>query len=77
MDSSSNASPSSSLAAACGRKSPWVLGRDEKLVSHHLRLLKIAGLARSRPAGKLVMYEPTGRARALLDALAGDAAIKA
>ena len=54
---------------ACVCDLGWVLGRDEKLVSHHLRQLKSAGLARSRREGKMVMYELTERARALLRAL--------
>lgn len=54
---------------ACVCDLGWVLGRDEKLVSHHLRQLKAAGLARSTRQGKMVMYELTERARVLLDAL--------
>jgi DNA-binding transcriptional ArsR family regulator len=54
---------------ACVCDLGWVLGRDEKLVSHHLRQLKTAGLARSRREGKMVMYELTERGRELLDAL--------
>jgi ArsR family transcriptional regulator, lead/cadmium/zinc/bismuth-responsive transcriptional repressor len=46
-----------------------VLGRDEKLVSHHLRQLKGAGLARSAREGKMVMYELTEQGRRLLDTL--------
>lgn len=49
---------------------PTRLGRDERLVSHHLRLLKGAGLARSERDGKMVMYELTERGRALLTAVA-------
>lgn len=49
----------------------WVVGRDEKLVSHHLQLLKGAGLARSEREGKTVMYALTSRGRALVDAVAG------
>ena len=30
----------------------WIVGRDDNLVSHHLRQLKIASLARSERAGK-------------------------
>jgi ArsR family transcriptional regulator, lead/cadmium/zinc/bismuth-responsive transcriptional repressor len=55
---------------ACVCDLGWVLGRDEKLVSHHLRQLKTSGLARSRRDGKMVMYQITDRGRALLDALA-------
>lgn len=47
----------------------WIVGRNEKAVSHHVRLLKSAGLARSRREGKMVMYELTGRGRALVDQL--------
>jgi DNA-binding transcriptional ArsR family regulator len=54
---------------ACVCDLGWVLGRDEKLVSHHLRQLKNAGLARSRRDGKMVMYELTERGAQLLDAL--------
>jgi DNA-binding transcriptional ArsR family regulator len=57
---------------ACVCDLGWVLGRDQKLVSHHLRQLKSAGLARSRRDGKMVMYELTERARLLLDALVAD-----
>jgi DNA-binding transcriptional ArsR family regulator len=57
---------------ACVCDLGWVLGHDEKLVSHHLRQLKSAGLARSRREGKMVMYELTDRARLLLDALVAD-----
>jgi ArsR family transcriptional regulator, lead/cadmium/zinc/bismuth-responsive transcriptional repressor len=54
---------------ACVCDLGWVLGRDEKLVSHHLRQLKNAGLTRSRRDGKMVMYELSSRGRALLDTL--------
>jgi ArsR family transcriptional regulator, lead/cadmium/zinc/bismuth-responsive transcriptional repressor len=57
---------------ACVCDLGWVLGRDEKLVSHHLRQLKGAGLARSRREGKMVMYELTERAGMLLDTLVAD-----
>ena len=57
---------------ACVCDLGWVLGRDEKLVSHHLRQLKSAGLASSRRDGKMVMYALTERARLLLDALVAD-----
>lgn len=49
----------------------FIVARDEKLVSHHLRTLKSAGLARSQREGKMVMYELTDAGRALLDAVAG------
>ena len=37
----------------------WIVGRDEKLVSHHVRLLKTLGAVRSRRDGRMVMYELT------------------
>lgn len=55
---------------ACVCDLAWIVGRDERLVSHHLRLLKSAGLARSERDGKMVMYELTERGRALLAAVA-------
>ena len=54
---------------ACVCDLAWIVGRDERLVSHHVRLLKGAGLARSERDGKMVMYELTGRGRALLAAV--------
>lgn len=47
----------------------WVLGRAENLVSHHVRTLRQAGLARSRRDGKMVLYSLTEAGAALLDAL--------
>jgi DNA-binding transcriptional ArsR family regulator len=55
---------------ACICDLAWILGRDEKLVSHHARQLKTAGLARWERDGKMVMYELTERGRALLAAVA-------
>ena len=56
--------------SACVCDLGWIVGRDEKLVSHHARLLKASGLARSRRDGKMVMYELTERGHALLDVVA-------
>lgn len=47
----------------------WVVGQSQKLVSHHLRQLKIAGLVSSRRQGRLVMYRLTGRGRTLTAAV--------
>lgn len=55
--------------SACVCDLAWIVGRDERLVSHHLRLLKGAGLARSERDGKMVMYELTARGQALLAAV--------
>ena len=54
---------------ACVCDLAWVVGRGEKLVSHHLRQLRAAGLARSEREGKMVMYELTMQGHTLLDAL--------
>lgn len=55
--------------SACVCDLGWIVGRDERLVSHHVRLMKGAGLARSRRDGKMVIYELTERGRALLTAV--------
>jgi DNA-binding transcriptional ArsR family regulator len=62
---------------ACVCDLAWIVGRDEKLVSHHLRQLKGAALARSERDGKMVMYELTARGRALLTAIAPEEAARA
>jgi DNA-binding transcriptional ArsR family regulator len=56
-------------AAACVCDLAWVVSRPDKVVSHHVRQLKLAGLARSERDGKMVMYELTARGRSLLEAL--------
>jgi ArsR family transcriptional regulator, lead/cadmium/zinc/bismuth-responsive transcriptional repressor len=56
--------------AACVCDLGWIVGRDERLVSHHVRQLKAAGLATSRRDGKMVMYALTDRGRAVLAAVA-------
>ena len=47
----------------------WVAQRSEKLVSHHVRALRSAGLVRSRRDGKMVMYALTEPGRSLLDSV--------
>lgn len=47
----------------------WVVGAAPNLVSHHLRVLRRAGLVTSRQQGKLVMCRLTSQGAALLDAL--------
>jgi DNA-binding transcriptional ArsR family regulator len=55
--------------SACVCDLAWIVGRDERLVSHHVRLLKGAGLARSERDGKMVIYELTDRGHALVAAV--------
>ena len=56
---------------ACVCDLAWIVGRDERLVSHHVRQLKAARLARSERDGRMVMYELTARGRDLLAAVIG------
>lgn len=55
--------------SACGCDIAWIVGKEDKLVSHHLRALRAAGAARSRRDGKMVIYELTPAGSALLSAL--------
>ncbi len=54
---------------ACVCDLAWIVGRDEKLVSHHVRALRAGALASSTRQGKMVMYELTERGRDLLGAI--------
>jgi DNA-binding transcriptional ArsR family regulator len=60
--------------AACVCDLAWIVGRDERLASHHVRQLKAAGLARSQRDGKMVMYELTETGRHLVVAVVGEPA---
>ena len=55
----------------------WVVGRDEKAVSHHVRLLRTAGLARSRRDGRMVLYALTDAGRAALGGVLAAAEVTA
>lgn len=46
----------------------WVCGASQNLVSHHVRVLRSAGLSASRREGKLVMYRLTDAGHRLLAA---------
>jgi DNA-binding transcriptional ArsR family regulator len=50
----------------------WISSRAQNLVSHHMRVLRSAGLVRSRREGKLVMYSLTGAGRDLLRSVLGE-----
>lgn len=58
--------------SACVCDLSWIVGRDERLTSHHVRQLKAAGLARSERDGKMVIYELTEKGRELVAAIAGE-----
>jgi DNA-binding transcriptional ArsR family regulator len=45
----------------------WVTERSDGLVSHHARVLRAAGLVRSRREGKMVLYSLTERGAVLLE----------
>lgn len=53
----------------------WIAQRSDKLVSHHVRQLRAAGLVGSRREGKMVMYSLTATGAALLDAVASPAQV--
>jgi DNA-binding transcriptional ArsR family regulator len=55
----------------------WVTERSDKLVSHHMRALRSAGLARSRRDGKMVMYSLTDEGSSLLAATLAGAEVPA
>jgi ArsR family transcriptional regulator, lead/cadmium/zinc/bismuth-responsive transcriptional repressor len=54
---------------ACVCDLAWTVERSDKLVSHHVRALRAAGLVRSRRDGKMVMYRLTEAGDALLAVL--------
>lgn len=58
---------------ACVCDLAWIIGRDEKLVPHHVRQLRSAGLAPSERDGKMVMYELNDRGREVLAAVTAEA----
>jgi ArsR family transcriptional regulator, lead/cadmium/zinc/bismuth-responsive transcriptional repressor len=55
----------------------WVCERADNLVSHHVRVMRAAGLVRSRRDGKMVMYALTERGAALLEAVLAVQAVAA
>lgn len=50
----------------------WTSECSQNLVSHHVRVLRSHGLARSRREGKLMMYSLTGEGHSLLSAVMGE-----
>lgn len=53
----------------------WICECSDKLASHHLRILRTAGLARSRREGRMVLYELTPAGAGLLEAVLDPAAM--
>ena len=53
----------------CGCDLAWVTGRSQPLVSHHVKVLREAGLVEPRRDGRIVFFALTASGRALLDAL--------
>lgn len=47
----------------------WVVGLAQNLVSHHLRQLKLTGLASSRRQGRLVLYTLSEHGRVVVEAV--------
>jgi DNA-binding transcriptional ArsR family regulator len=50
----------------------WISERAENLVSHHLRVLRFAGLADYRRDGKMALYALTERGQLLLTTIAAE-----
>jgi DNA-binding transcriptional ArsR family regulator len=53
----------------------WVVERNDNLVSHHVRLLRTAGLVSSRRDGKMVLYSLTDAGRSLLHKVIAEPAV--
>lgn len=47
----------------------WVCERSDRLISHHARALRSAGMVHSRRDGKMVLYSLSRVGEALLDAV--------
>ena len=58
--------------ALCGCDLAWIIERSPALVSHHVRVLREAGLLESQREGKMVMHSLSERGRRLLAALVKD-----
>jgi len=53
----------------CGCDLAWIVRAAQNLVSHHLRRLRDADVARSRRDGKMVLYSLTDDGRALVESV--------
>jgi ArsR family transcriptional regulator, lead/cadmium/zinc/bismuth-responsive transcriptional repressor len=56
----------------CGCDLAWVLGRAQNLVSHHLKVLREAGVVDSRREGKTVFFGLSDAGRQLLARVLGE-----
>jgi DNA-binding transcriptional ArsR family regulator len=59
---------------ACVCDLAWVMERAENLVSHHLQVLRAAGLVERRRDGKVVFYSLTIRGRELVHVVVAEEA---
>lgn len=55
----------------------WIAQRPQNLTSHHMKVLKGAGIVSARKQGKMTMYRLTDQGRMLLDGAAPDRARRA
>jgi ArsR family transcriptional regulator, lead/cadmium/zinc/bismuth-responsive transcriptional repressor len=53
----------------CGCDLAWITGRSQKLVSHHVKVLRQAGLLESRRDGRIVHFSLTAAGATLLKAV--------
>lgn len=56
----------------CVCDTAWIVAASQALVSHHLRLLRAAGVVTSRRDGRMVMYRLSERGHAVLSVLLGE-----
>lgn len=61
----------------CGCDLAWITGRSQKLVSHHLKVLRRAGLVEARRDGRIVHFSLTAMGVALLNAVVETAGTRA
>lgn len=47
----------------------WIVSKADNLISHHLRLMRRAGVTESRREGKMVLYSLSDRGGELLETL--------
>jgi DNA-binding transcriptional ArsR family regulator len=55
----------------------WIAERAQNLVSHHMRVLRRAGVVESRRDGKMVMYSLTDEGAALLSTVLAGPGVEA